>query len=398
MSTPTDLFSLDLATPAPRNRDSIALFSAYYPAQGGGIELVCGDLVSSLCRLGKKINWLALEGDTTGIHVDCAVTPLPGTNAIYSRSGIPFPLPKPRAMPRIWNAVRESSLVIVAEANFIVSCAAFIVAKFQKKPVLLIEHLGAPSTVSAWVAAMMRVAERFAVRPMLRSADALVYVSPAVAKHYSGLRTRRAAQIIGHGVDTELFSPAQSKEEKLGARAQLGLADGPPLACFVGRCTTSKGIEVFMRMAELRPDWNFVVAGMGPVDPTSCGLSNLKALGHVDRPTLSRLYKASDALVLPSRSESFSLVVREALAAGIRVLCGDQIIETDPALAPFLLVQPVDLDAREVTARLFAAALDDPARSSAAQARTYVVENCSWTRIVEKYATLIDELEGGATA
>jgi glycosyltransferase involved in cell wall biosynthesis len=376
----------------------IALFSAYYPAQGGGIELVCGDLVNGLCQLGKKINWLALEGDTTGIHADCVVTPLPGTNAIYIRSGIPFPLPTPRSMPRIWKAVRESSVVIIAEANFVVSCAAFIVAKFQKKPVLLIEHVGAPSTVSARAAAIMRFAERFAVRPMLRSTDGLVYVSPAVANHFSGLRTRRAAQIIGHGIDTELFTPALSEPEKSSARAQLGLADGAPLACFAGRCTTSKGIEVFMRVAELRPDWNYVVAGTGPVDPTSCGLSNLTALGHVDRSTLSTVYKASDALVLPSRSESFSLVVREALAAGIKVLCGDQIVETDPALAPFLLLQPVDLDAREATARLFAAALDDPAPSSAAKARNYVIENCSWTRIVEKYAALIDDLGCGATA
>ena len=376
----------------------IALFSAYYPAQGGGIEIVCADLVRGLCRLGKPIDWMALEGDRTGIDPRCAVTALPGTNAVYRKTGIPFPLPGLRSLPHIWRAVSKSVVVVVAEANFVVSCVAFAVARLQKRPILLIQHVGAPSTVSSLAAAMMRFAEKIAVRPMLRRADAVVFVSPAVAQHFAGLRTRRPAKVIGHGVDTELFSPAETKEEKSRLRKKFGLADTAPVASFVGRCTTSKGIEVFARMAELRPDWQFIVAGTGPVDPESFRAPNMKALGHIERSTLAQVYKASDVLVLPSRSESFSLVVREALSAGVKVLCGDQILETDPALRRHLLTQPVDLEAREVTAQKFAAAIDEVAPSSSDHARKYVLENCAWSEIVEKYADIIEELEGSSVA
>lgn len=367
-----------------------ALFSGYYPPHAGGIELVCAELIGGLCELGSKINWVALEGGSFAVHSSCTVSPLTGTDIIYRRSGVPFPLPGPSSIGKLWSAIRKAKVVAIAEANFPISIAAFVVAKAQKKPILLMQHLAVPSTVSRSVRTIMRIAEAVAVRPMLRSADKVVYISPAVANHFANVQTRQKPQIIGPGIDTDLFAP--SIEDRASERTSLGLGPNAKVACFAGRCTASKGIEIVIRMAELRPDWQFVVAGEGPINPASYNLPNLRALGQLDRATLARVYRAADVLVLPSRSESFSLVVREALAAGMKVLCGDQILETDPSIGECVLVRPVDLQKTNETAQVFAAALDESGACPPEVGRSYVIEHCSWAQVIRAYADMIQNL------
>lgn len=376
--------------------DDVVLFSGYYPSHNGGIELVCAELVEGLCRLGKRLRWVALEGDAFPVHSNCQLTPLQGSDAVYRRSGVPFPLFRLGSLLRIWSAIRQARAVFIADANFLVCVAAFAIAKLQRQPVLLIQHVGAPSTVSRFAARVMRLAELVAVRPMLRFADQVVYVSPVVADHFRGVQTRRPAKVIGHGVDADVFVPSAGPAEKAQDRAHFGFRCEAKIACFAGRRTASKGIGIFVRMAQLRPDWQFAVAGDGPIDPSAHNLPNLSTLGHVDRATLSRLYRASDVLVLPSRSESFSLVVREALAAGVKVLCGDQILQTDSAIAQYVLTRQVDLEAVDSTAEIFGRALDEPNTCTAEQARAFVLKNCSWQRILVSYAALLEELPHSA--
>lgn len=380
------------AAGADRPCRSIALFSGYYPSHGGGIELVCGDLVEGLCGLGMTVDWVALKGGPHQTHARCTLRPIQGSDLVYRWLGIPFPLVNPVALRRIWAAVRKADVAVVAEANFMISVLAFVIAKLQDRPVLLVQHVGAPSTVSAVAGAAMRTAELLMVRPMLRAADWVVYVSPAVENYFAAVRTRHSPEVIGHGVDPDVFSPPTSHSDKSLERRRFGLDPDRPVACFAGRCTATKGIQVFMRMAQLRPRWQFVVAGEGPIDPGSGNSPNLTTLGRVDRATLARLYRASDVLVLPSRSESFSLVVREALAAGAGVLCEDQILETDPGLRRFVVTRPVDLAATDVTAKDFSVALDEARPCSPEEARSYVIERCSWPRIAARYAGLIERL------
>jgi alpha-maltose-1-phosphate synthase len=220
-----------------------------------------------------------------------------------------------------------------------------------------------------------------------------VYVSPAVANHFSNIRRRGETFVIGHGIHTDHFRPAPDPALRSSERAKFGIAPHTKLACFVGRLTLSKGISVIEHIAKLRPDWHFAVAGAGPVDPSTWGLSNVHLLGHLDIRELARLYQMSDLLVLPSQSESFSLVIREALASGCRVLSAQQILATDSNLSSFLTVRPVNLADIATTATVFADALDTAAMfDSCSDARAYVVKHCSWQAIVLRYSTMIEEL------
>lgn len=370
----------------------IALFSAYYPSHGGGMELACLSLAQGFLAAGLRVEWTAQQGTTTDVGLGVNCNAVAGTDIIYRLCGVPVPVPAPWALSKIWQAAKRADVVVIAEANFILSVLAFLVAGLLKKPVALVQHVGEPSTLSKVARLIMRIGEVLAVRPMIRRADVVICVSPVVAQYFRGEQSKRDFITIGPGVDTEHFRPPNNIDERATDRASLGLNGSGKLACFVGRLTESKGILVIAEMAKLRPDWTFAVAGTGPVDPAQWGLSNVVALGHLDHDGVARLYRASDLMVLPSQSESYSLVVREAIASGCGVLCSDQILQTDPQLAPFIVHAAVDLLNPYATSEKFAAALDRQAAGSPMEARDYVVRSCSRGGSTAEYLRQVEAL------
>jgi glycosyltransferase involved in cell wall biosynthesis len=91
-------------------------------------------------------------------------------------------------------------------------------------------------------------------------------------------------------------------------------------------------IDAFVRVADLRPDWDWdmLIAGDGPL------AAELKTrvpnrlqhrvtwTGFLDSPQrMSALYLVSDVLVLPSDYEPWALVVNEAACTGLALVCSD---------------------------------------------------------------------------
>jgi glycosyltransferase involved in cell wall biosynthesis len=97
--------------------------------------------------------------------------------------------------------------------------------------------------------------------------------------------------------------------------------DGPPCVLFVGRLSTTKGIDDVLaawRLSGLHQP--LVFAGSGP-DRGRLEAAGAEVLGWVDRPTLARLYRRAVALVMPSRwQEPFGIVGLEALTLGTPVV------------------------------------------------------------------------------
>jgi D-inositol-3-phosphate glycosyltransferase len=140
----------------------------------------------------------------------------------------------------------------------------------------------------------------------------------------------RRIEIVPPGVDHAFFSPG----ERAGARFALGLDDHPVLL-FVGRVQPLKGLDVAVRTlaAAQRTDAVLVAVGgtSGPAgDAHLAEVTDLAAdLGVLDRirfvpaqphHLLSTFYRAADAVLVPSRSESFGLVALEAAACGTPVV------------------------------------------------------------------------------
>ncbi len=176
-------------------------------------------------------------------------------------------------------------------------------------------------------------------------------------------------EIVPPGVDHAFFAPG----DRAGARRALGWGSGA-VVLFVGRIQPLKGLDVAVgALAELRRnDARLVVVGgasgvAGDAEVERV-LAQAEALGVRDRlelvapqphHLLSTYYRASDVVVVPSRSESFGLVALEAAACGIPVVAsavGGLLTLVDHGRTGFLVPErdPVEF-ARDID-RL----LDDP--------------------------------------
>jgi glycosyltransferase involved in cell wall biosynthesis len=109
------------------------------------------------------------------------------------------------------------------------------------------------------------------------------------------------------GVDTDLFHP----------RPERFFGSDGPVFLYVGRVSREKNIEAFLS-AEL-PGIKAVV-GDGPHLRTLVeSFPGVHFMGRRTGEDLARLYASADVFVFPSRTDSFGLVILEALASGLPV-------------------------------------------------------------------------------
>lgn len=114
----------------------------------------------------------------------------------------------------------------------------------------------------------------------------------------------------GRGVDLGLFRPE--------GRAHPAFAGLPgPILLHVGRVAVEKNIEAFLR---LDVPGSKVVVGDGPARPAlQARYPEAHFLGVLGGETLASAYRGADVLVFPSRTDTFGLVMIEALACGTPV-------------------------------------------------------------------------------
>lgn len=145
--------------------------------------------------------------------------------------------------------------------------------------------------------------------------------------HHDKLKT------LHPGVDHSVFSPG----DRDVARAELGL-EGAAVMLYVGRIQRLKGLELAVRAAEqlvpaLDQPLRFVVAGGASGAAGDIEVARLRALvrelglndvvrfvGAVAHEKLLVYYRAADALVVCSHSESFGLTALEAHSCGTPVV------------------------------------------------------------------------------
>jgi glycosyltransferase involved in cell wall biosynthesis len=232
---------------------------------------------------------------------------------------------------------------------------------------------------------------------LLARADQTVFISELTAAHFAGTHYRKPPELIFNGADTDTFFPPRGADEIRAARDQHGLPHGPRIALFVGRFVEKKGLPVLEHLARAQPHVLFAFAGWGQCDPRWWGLPNVRVFDDLHGAGLASLYRASDVLVLPSSGEGFPLVIQEALACGLPVVCGSETAKADPAAAPFLTAtavlpeDPAGTAARfgDALMHLLAAPGDDAIRQDRFE---LVRRRYSWSCAAERYADILAHL------
>ena len=352
----------------------ILTVSHFYDSHGGGLERVAGHLVRQFAAMGHESRWAASA--ETPPAADIAAVPLACLNPTEALSGLPMPIPGPAAFAALWRQCGRADAVVIHDALYITSIAAMLMAKLRRKRVVLIQHIAAIPFASRVLRAAMRLANRLVTRPMLAMADEVVFISATVRADLLGNPPRRSCHLVFNGVDGTIFSPR-------GPKAQLAGGGGHVL--FVGRFVEKKGLGIVRALAAARGDLTFFLAGAGPMDPAGWGLATVQVLGVQSAQALAGLYRAADVLLLPSVGEGYPLVIQEAMACGLPVVCGQPANRADPGAAPWLRGVPIDLTDPAGSACACGAAIDSLALSAPDREAmaSYATRLYSWRAMAE---------------
>ena len=98
-----------------------------------------------------------------------------------------------------------------------------------------------------------------------------------------------------------------------------------PVVLYAGRISKEKGVMelpgIIRKVRSVFPEIQVVIAGTGPAgDDLKALMPDAFYLGWVAQETMPALFRASDILLLPSRFDTFSCVVLEALSCGLPVV------------------------------------------------------------------------------
>lgn len=204
------------------------------------------------------------------------------------------------------------------------------------------------------------------------------------------------------GVNHDIFTPGV----KQAARIRLGWPDVPTVL-YVGRIQSLKGPDValaaFGRVASKIEDARLVIVGAPSGERGEREYEalqrNAKKLDLNERVTFADpvphrempdVYRASDVVLVPSRSESFGLVAAEAQAAGLPVIAAN--IGGLPSVVPDgsggVLIDGWDPD--DWAIELEKVLSDRSKRAALSKAGPVEAERFSWERAVERMIAIYD--------
>lgn len=139
-----------------------------------------------------------------------------------------------------------------------------------------------------------------------RPARSVMVATPGVKRELEGHGFERV-RLWGRGVDLDVFRPSDHGF----------LRAARPVFMYVGRVAVEKNIQAFLDLDLPGSKW---VVGDGPQrEELQRRYTNVHFAGFQQGEALARHYAAADVCVFPSRTDTFGLVMLEAMACGTPV-------------------------------------------------------------------------------
>lgn len=271
------------------------------PPRTGGVETVCGQLVSRLVEAGDAVTVLTYGGRRAGIdeHLGARIVRLRSWGDVFEIA------------PGLPGAIRRSAFDVCHVHNLHATVAP-LTALSGASPLVVTTHYhgGGHSAV----ARLMHPPYRSAAGRFLRRAAAVTAVSrteAALVWRDFGVN----ALVVPNGMDASLYSDV----------VRLPRPDGPLRLLVVSRLLPYKGVDTALRVAAELPGAVLTVLGSGPDAPRLRRLASDLGIpdqlcfleSRVSDEALVSLMGDSDVLLNFSAAEAFALNVLEGLATGL---------------------------------------------------------------------------------
>jgi len=215
----------------------------------------------------------------------------------------------------------------------------FALKKMKKKALLVVSaHVVPDSLVGSikFTKIWLPVFTKYLLS-LYNSCDVIIAVSHQVKKELMelGLPAEKIV-IYTNYIIRENFETDYSAQQKSALRKKYNIPENNFVVIGAGQIQPRKGIQEFVETAERLKDENmtFIWCGNMPFKHASSDYSKMKKLmencpenvifpGLVDEKKMKEYYGLSDAFFLPSRQETFGLVVPEAAGSSIPVVLRD---------------------------------------------------------------------------
>jgi glycosyltransferase involved in cell wall biosynthesis len=250
----------------------------------------------------RTLTMMAEAARSLGVEIEFLTPQSFRTFALPSYRDLRLALPGPSWIAELIEQAAPDSIHIATEGPI-----GFMVRRYCRKyglPFTTGFHTRFPDYVSArspipekWVWA--------ALRRFHRPSQAVMAATPALV---SELRARGFSNVVlwSRGVDTALFRPRD-----------IDICLPAPVFLCVGRVAVEKNLEAFL---DLDLPGSKLIVGDGPARASlERQYPQAVFLGARHGEELAEIYAAADVFVFPSKTDTFGLVLLEALASGLPI-------------------------------------------------------------------------------
>lgn len=270
--------------------DIVIISDAWYP-QINGVVRTLNTVRRELMRLGRDVVMVTPEQFTT---LPCPTYP---EIRLSMDAWLTLASRLDKLAPRHIHIATEGPLGLAARRYALKRGLRFTTSFHTRFPEYLYHRFRTPT---AWV---YRWLQRFHA-----PAEAMMVATPTLLKELSD-RGFSNTKLWSRGVDTSLFKPC--------AHYEVLLNYPRPIYLSVGRVSVEKNIEAFL---SLPLQGTKLVVGDGPhLAQMRAKFPDVVFVGRKEGEQLAQYYAGSDVFVFPSVTDTFGLVMLEALACGTPV-------------------------------------------------------------------------------
>ncbi len=200
---------------------------------------------------------------------------------------------------------------------------------------------------------------------------------------------------IPNGVNLSRFHVG-TPDERSTVRQKFQVPVNAPLVLFVGNQYRLKGLEFAIRALSIMDTkaYLLVAGGDNPVHfrrmAEQLGVGDRVIFAGL-RSDMPEIYRAVDALVLPTLYETFALVCLEAMASGVPVLA-TRVGGVEDYLVDNVNGLYIEREAVDIAVKLQQVLNDSRIRTSLIDQGLETAQNYSWEKIAKRYLVLFDEL------